>query len=340
MLGANSYTSFGITAPIFSSEEEKKERENLTAQEQEELSRSLYGKLYGNPQDDNNHNLLHQGLLQQMNRALDQISDKESFEQALEICPDQVTDHDKTRFLRRMDGNPQVSWSSIVLFCVPLAFLTAKLIHIQAAAQRLVDYWERRREVFGQDLCYLPFTQDGALHQDMVALSQGVIHILGTDASGRSVTYVDLGSVDWTLVPPESFLRAAWYFYEVGVSQSSDQQSIVLIMYQKHEKLSNFRRKLAKQVVDLEKLYLPIRIKGFHVCHPNRFFGDISAPILKFFMGKRWRLIFQIHRGTEQAVLNKLLEFGIDREIVPRAFGGLNPCDVEAWLEHQRAQHL
>mmetsp|Transcript_368 Transcript_368/g.527 ORF Transcript_368/g.527 Transcript_368/m.527 type:complete len:175 (+) Transcript_368:578-1102(+) len=174
----------------------------------------------------------------------------------------------------------------------------------------------------------------------MVALSQGVIHILGTDASGRSVTYVDLGSVDWTLVPPESFLRAAWYFYEVGVSQSSDQQSIVLIMYQKHEKLSNFRRKLAKQVVDLEKLYLPIRIKGFHVCHPNRFFGDISAPILKFFMGKRWRLIFQIHRGTEQAVLNKLLEFGIDREIVPRAFGGLNPCDVEAWLEHQRAQHL
>jgi len=89
---------------------------------------------------------------------------------------------------------------------VPLAFLTAKLIHIQAAAQRLVDYWERRREVFGQDLCYLPFTQDGALHQDMVALSQGVIHILGTDASGRSVTYVDLGSVDWTLVPPESFV--------------------------------------------------------------------------------------------------------------------------------------
>jgi hypothetical protein len=63
---------------------------------------------------------------------------------------------------------------------------------IQLAARRFVDYWRRRRELFGPDKFHLPMTLNGALRDDTVALEAGVLVIVPShDASGRPIVYYE-----------------------------------------------------------------------------------------------------------------------------------------------------
>jgi hypothetical protein len=60
----------------------------------------------------------------------------------------------------------------------------------QLAARRFVNYWTRRRELFGPDKFHLPMTIDGALRDDADALEAGVFSIVPKhDASGRPILY-------------------------------------------------------------------------------------------------------------------------------------------------------
>lgn len=55
----------------------------------------------------------------------------------------------------------------------------------QMAAQRFVNYWTCRREVFGTEKFTQPMTLSGALRDDFKALQRGVCRILPKpDASG------------------------------------------------------------------------------------------------------------------------------------------------------------
>mmetsp|Transcript_13722 Transcript_13722/g.20769 ORF Transcript_13722/g.20769 Transcript_13722/m.20769 type:complete len:213 (+) Transcript_13722:930-1568(+) len=117
-----------------------------------------------------------------MNQALEAIEHKESFQRALLQCPEQLSDKEKLRFLRRVDFDPK------------------------AAAERMVGYWERRLSVFGPEYCYLPFTLEGALQRDVVALERGVFQVLGTDVSNRGVLLFDCGPHDWTMYSVHSMV--------------------------------------------------------------------------------------------------------------------------------------
>eukprot|EP00549_Striatella_unipunctata_P023249 CAMPEP_0118679772 /NCGR_PEP_ID=MMETSP0800-20121206/3971_1 /TAXON_ID=210618 ORGANISM="Striatella unipunctata, Strain CCMP2910" /NCGR_SAMPLE_ID=MMETSP0800 /ASSEMBLY_ACC=CAM_ASM_000638 /LENGTH=324 /DNA_ID=CAMNT_0006575799 /DNA_START=641 /DNA_END=1612 /DNA_ORIENTATION=- len=322
-----SFTSWGITAPRFTSEDEKREKENLSSEERKEIRKSLYGKLaflYASEKDvtvagDWNHSeALEQidvhgrlpDLVEELDAELEKIpsDQKEAILGAMEQCPEQVTNKDKEKFLRRVDLNPKL------------------------AAQRMVDYWERRRYLFGQERCYRPLTLNGALEGDRETMECGVCFVLPeNDLSGRSIFYYDPSQLDWDRFTPDSLLRVMWYFLEIAGGKAEDGMNFVSVAFQRNAEIKDFKRKFLRQCLDLEKLYLPVRCHAIHVCHPNAFLGEIIAPIMKVFMGKRFRLFFQVHRGETDEVLQKLEKFGIQENILPIDLGGKSQFHVQDW---------
>lgn len=81
-----------------------------------------------------------------------------------------------------------------------IALITMHFIHsfyvilvriMQLAAQRFVNYWNSRKEAFGERFTE-KMTLSGAMRDDLVALEAGVYHLLPKpDASGRLITYLE-----------------------------------------------------------------------------------------------------------------------------------------------------
>jgi len=76
---------------------------------------------------------------------------------------------------------------------------------MQGTAYRLVGYWKFRRELFG-DKAFLPMTQDGALADDMDALTANVMLILPNDIHGRAVVFFDRAAMKPHIASRESFV--------------------------------------------------------------------------------------------------------------------------------------
>lgn len=63
------------------------------------------------------------------------------------------------------------------------------------AAQRFVNYWEGRREVFGPEKYLKKMTLSEALKDDITALQAGVFCLLPCfDASGRQILYCNVAA--------------------------------------------------------------------------------------------------------------------------------------------------
>ena len=67
---------------------------------------------------------------------------------------------------------------------------------------------------------------------------------------------------------------------------------------------------------------LPVRVGGFHVCHPPWFFGKVFFPIMKVIMPARLSRRIRVHVGTEEKVLENLKQFGLERNVLPSDVGG------------------
>jgi hypothetical protein len=77
----------------------------------------------------------------------------------------------------------------IVFFLNFQKWLTCSCLGIeQQGARRFVNYWESRREVFGDDKFVLPMTLGEALCDDLAAVEACVLSLLPhLDASGRQL---------------------------------------------------------------------------------------------------------------------------------------------------------
>jgi hypothetical protein len=96
---------------------------------------------------------------------------KRSYTNALQLCPDQVNQEVQLAYLRR-DGHDA-----------------------HRAAGRIVQYWENRLEIFGQNKCYLPMTLDGAAREEVNDMRAESLMFSTTvlpvkDTNGRAVVYV------------------------------------------------------------------------------------------------------------------------------------------------------
>ena len=253
--------------------------------------------------------------LQDFEKALRNLpkSASKNYELAKEKCPSLLSDNFKLMFLR------------------------CEVFRVKDAAVRLAQYWDKRVDIFGPSKAFQPLTQTGALKGDECALEMGLARLLPfKDPSGRSIIYFDPSRRDKTKVGSrEEIGRAIWYvLHKALAAESAQQRGLVVLLYPRNAKLSQFDQKLDSLLASSIRGCIPCRIGGFHVCHPSTF-AVIIWPIVKIFLGERLRKRVKMWSGSEEKVMDDLTKFGITPDMVPSDMGGKCVLDHTAWLQEQ-----
>lgn len=120
------------------------------------------------------------------------------------------------------------------------------VLYAQLAAQRFVNYWNCRREVFGPDKYVLRMTLAGALKDDLVALKVGPYRLLPfKDISGRSLIYWEPHRHTRKGYSSTSLRRAIWYTTEVAAQESiAVYCGIVQLLWERHTSLFDYDQKM------------------------------------------------------------------------------------------------
>jgi len=239
---------------------------------------------------------------------------------ALQKCPDQCTDTFKLQHLR------------------------CEVFRVQDATKRIIAYWDKRIEIFGEERGFLPLNLEGALKGDEKALQ--IAYLRPThekDDAGRAILFVDPSRMplDKKTLDRKSMGRAFWYYIHAALEDEDVQRKgFVILAYGEKVKFSHYDQPMDKINMSSIKGCLPVRIAAFHVCHPPTFFSVIF-PIMKVFLGERLRKRVKLHTGSHDDV-NEILEvkFGVERGKLPTEMGGANVLDHMKWLETRRAAGL
>ena len=219
-------------------------------------------------------------------------------------------------------------------------FLERENCHPTRAAQRYVSYWTTRLDTFGSDLAYRPMTLSGALRDevgDMVRHS--VFQILPhTDKSGRAIIWFHLGNRRFDLLSEERESRILFYLYHTLCGDTSDAEirraGFVLLGTSANvdrTKTSFRQQQFLGQLADV----MPIHMRSGHICHPSPTFYYVIYPVLRMFMGRKWRLRTRLHYGDAEAILRELDTYGLPRARVPTEIGGTFVLNLPRWVGEQ-----
>merc|ERR1712232_122619 len=205
-----------------------------------------------------------------------------------------------------------------------LMFLRCEVYNCSLAAKRIVKYWAKRLQLFGEKKAFRPLTlgAGGSLEGDEVSLKYGMFRITQrTDLSGRPILFCDpsLLPVDHSKYENESILRAIWYTAHAALEDATTQRKgAVIMIFPQSVKLRQFNPNLAKMLAESFKGCIPIRLSALHFCHLPIIF-DLIFPLLKVLMGSHLRKKVHLHNGDKSEVLELLQKkFGISKEDLPK----------------------
>lgn len=140
-----------------------------------------------------------------------------------------------------------------------------------------------------------------------------------------------------------SMMRVIFYMLTVAYERESVQRNgLVVVADVKNYSTRHFDRKFLKCLSYLcTGHYHPIQMKGFHMCaspgHKSCFL--MVLPFIKYFMTRKIRQRFLVHRGTEREVATDLEGYGIKKENLPISLGGKRTKrDFYAWLQDRRIE--
>lgn len=227
------------------------------------------------------------------------IRKKKGYMSALEKCPDLAGDEN-----------------------LRLNFLRCKIFDAKEAANRFVGYWNKRIKVFGPEKAFLPLTLDEALKDDHVAMSIGFVQVTGqNDPGGRGIIFLDYSKEGTAKYENLSLVRVVWYVLHTALRDVNIQKQGIVLLIKCSNHLSQWNAKVSKIMADSLSNCLPIRIAGFHPCHPPKF---MSTPLKlsRVFLGSKLGKRFHVHRGSNEEVLEELSTYGISTEAVPTLWGG------------------
>ena len=299
---------------VFTKADEAKENAEMTEKEKIDATAELYGQTHPNETQD----LISESLVSLVHE-LDAYapSKRANWDKAKERCPNLTDDKHKLMFLR------------------------CEVFNVDLAAARMISYWDKRVEVFGEDKAFLPLTLEGALKDDEVALNMGFIQSTEhADAAGRRIILGDPSKLKKELYTRDSMVRAFWYTVHAALEDEMTQKrGIILLLYPHRAHVSQFDRKLVSMNAASIKGCLPVRVGAFHICHPPAFF-TVVFPVLNFFLGKRLRARIKVHTGSETHILETLARYGISKESVPSDLGGDVKLDQKKWLEMRKESGL
>lgn len=304
----------GADKEVFTEADEERERAEMSDKEKADATAELYGQV---------HPIETPELISKSLRKLEEEIDgmpadkKANWEKAAERCPELTDERHQLKFLR------------------------CEVFNVDLAALRLVKYWDKRVEIFGEDRAFLPLTLDGALKDDDVALSMAFIQSTeAKDEAGRRIVLGDPSKLDKSKYTRPSMVRAFWYVMHAALEDEMTQKrGIILMLFPHHAHVSQFDRKLVAMNAESMKGALPVRIGAFHICHPPAFF-QIVFPVIKFLLGKRLRQRIKVHSGSEEHVLERLAHFGLPKESVPSDLGGTVVLDQKTWLVNRKQSGL
>lgn len=294
-------SSLSITAPQFTLEEERQEQETISADE----SQAAHGDLYGTT-------------------TIPQYSPSSSLEEEFYRALEELPNEEKEGYLEALDRAPLlVEQESNIHW-----FLRAEESQAWAAAERLVNYWELRRWLFGER-AWLPLTAtgDGALSPtDVELLETGFCTLLPMeDLYGRGILCFQ---VPKEKLKADRLAMARVTFYVLSLAMWTRplvvQNGLVLIADTKHYTMERYDRKFIKCVAYLFTGWHPVVTRAFHIMAPPGLKScfQLVLPYIKYFMTRHVRLRFQVHRGTTTQCAMDLKEYGIVTPNLPVEMGG------------------
>jgi hypothetical protein len=187
--------AFCLTAPVLSESEEQAARDALSPQEEEQIQRDMYGPIEGL---DNSCKGDESGIeiMRETIETAFPLPQKEAYLKATSQCPELVENESSMRvFLQREHYDP---W---------------------AAAQRLLEYWNLRKELFGPVRAYQPMTLKEAMAEDLETLWKGPVYNLPPDRHGRPVLFIDRIRMTAKVASRESLARCVFYVASVASAQ-------------------------------------------------------------------------------------------------------------------------
>jgi hypothetical protein len=195
-------------APVVTEEEERREREELTDDERQNLHNDTYGS--EEEQLVNETDVMLANGLALLRAALEQIpeQEKEAYLEAKERAPILVeTESDLAAFLR---------WENYDAW---------------AAARGVVTYWDTRRKVFGNERAFLPMKLSDAMALDMEYMEEALLMKLTDDEHGRTVLHYDRMRCGRSQAPRDSIVRCIFYMMQVlSSSESGRRRGVVLVV--------------------------------------------------------------------------------------------------------------
>jgi len=218
-----------------------------------------------------------------------------------------------------------------------LMFLRTEVFDAGCAAQRLVTYWDKRIEIFGETKAFMRLTLDEALADDSVALSLGYLQPTGqSDSTGRAILFMDFsqeGKADYT---PFSLVRTVWYAIHVALEDETTQKEGIVFVVKPVDVIRQWSIKTSSILAKNMQGALPFRLGCLQVCHPPSHI-NIILKITRLLLPKKLRSRIREHKGTHEEVIDFLAIYGIPKSAVPDIWGGEHKVDgYSEWLEARR----
>eukprot|EP00547_Thalassionema_nitzschioides_P004367 CAMPEP_0194216944 /NCGR_PEP_ID=MMETSP0156-20130528/20050_1 /TAXON_ID=33649 /ORGANISM="Thalassionema nitzschioides, Strain L26-B" /LENGTH=288 /DNA_ID=CAMNT_0038945835 /DNA_START=51 /DNA_END=917 /DNA_ORIENTATION=- len=251
---------------------------------------------------------------------------------------DKIPTADKVNVLKAQSQCPNLLTDDFIL-----KFLRCEVFNADLAAKRYVKYWNKRVEIFGEDRAFKPLTLSGALKDDDVPFSLGVMTLLPSkDPSGRSIIVYDPSKLDKTKYDtPQSIVRTYWYVIHAALeNRDCEKKGLIMIGDTQATKFRQFDRTVSKYLLASMQGAIPVRSSAFHLVKPPTFFHIIYG-FLKVFMSERMRKRILLHSGSHEKTLKKLEEhYGLTADMLPTEIGGNLKVDHMGWLQQRREKGL
>lgn len=266
----------------------------------------------------------------------------EHLENAIEL----ISEEKKSAFLEAKNQYPDIFEAESIPHC----FLRCENYNPWAAACRIVTYWEKRKQVFGER-AFLPMNLSGEgtlLEEDMVVFNHGVLSLLANDKKQRSVLFADRSK------SAVSSIKALFFvFQKLSENPVSQKEGPIVLFQVDCMRGTGFNKVDARSIAEIIDKCLPMKPPQFHfVCFPSirnpttlsSFADNIIAQGLNK-LGPFFSKHAVIHAGSsrEEALEKLLAACDLDKQDLPEGLGGsLNSEGFVQWqLQCGRAKvHL
>lgn len=259
----------------------------------------------------------------------------------------EIPNDEKGAYLTALDRCPRILHRES---CVSRFLSHARGSDIPNTAARLfVDYWEKRKTIFGCSRAFLPMTlSNGALSESCKALiSAGWVAPLPQDANGKRVCFLDM-TVEATRYQHSHEDRTCCLFYALQVISegiSAQTQGVTFIIlyddscYAPKNAIEGFEEILRVMPVKVSELHI---IPSGKMKEQSEFFKEFVPRALKTLLSANeadHSVILDtrqhIHvNSTPNQVLTKLIQRGLRLENLPvKIGGGWTGEHHNAWLK-------